>query len=172
MKRMLSAITCGAWLVGCVAIGEGVAAEGETGATLYKKHKCARCHGDEGKGDGPVFAKKGKSIGDWTQPATLAEFDDAYLAEIIIKGGKALGKSAKMLKYGRKLNEEQVATLVEYVHTLASAGEEEESVIPDAPAAEGDKSAKPDPMPAAEGDKSAKPDPMPAAEGDRTPAAD
>ena len=153
MKRMLSAITCGVWLVGCVAIAEGVAAEVETGATLYIKHKCARCHGDEGKGDGPVFAKKGKSIEDWTQPATLAEFDDAYLAEIIVKGGKALGKSPKMLKYGRKLNEEQVEALVAFVHTLASAGEGEESVIPDAPAAEGEESAMPDPTPAAEGEE-------------------
>ena len=157
MKRMLSAITCGVWMVGCIAIAEGVAADMETGATLYKKHKCARCHGDEGKGDGPVFAKKGKSIGDWTQPATLAEFDDAYLAEIIVKGGKALGKSPKMLKYGKKLNEEQVGVLVTFVHTLASAGEEEEkgeeSVIPDAPAAEGEESAMRDPTAAAEGEE-------------------
>ena len=133
MKRMLSAITCGAWLVGCVALGEGVAAEAETGATLYKKHKCARCHGDEGKGDGPVFARKGKSIGDWTQPATLAEFDDAYLAETGIRGKLFASRSAasvasisKLIEYDARILEEveRATRAMAELEKAIAAGEE------------------------------------------------
>ncbi len=164
MKRVLGAITCGVWMIGwigCVAIAQGVtadeepetpktptsevsAADVETGATLNREHKCSRCHGDEGRGDGPVFVKKGERISDWTQHIALADVDDAYLAEIIVKGGKALGKSPKMMKYGRKLNEEQVGALVTFIRALAPA-EAEERAIPDpTPAAEEEESAIPD----------------------------
>ncbi len=93
----------------------------EAGATVYKEQNCAECHGDTGKGDGYILPmlKVKVPMHDWTDKAALAGMTDEYFAEIIVKGGEPLGKSEVMLKYGDKLNEQQVQDLVAFMRSLA-----------------------------------------------------
>lgn len=108
--------------MGLLCSANQVAAEGnaEAGATVYKAQNCAECHGEKGKGDGyilPMLKVKVPML-DWTDQAALAGMTDEYLAEIIVKGGEPLGKSEVMLKYGDKLNEQQVQDLVAFIRSL------------------------------------------------------
>jgi len=58
-------------------------------------------------------------IRDWTDKAVMSPMTNEYLAEIIAKGGEALGKSDAMLSYGHKLNDQQIKDLVAYIRSLA-----------------------------------------------------
>ena len=83
-------------------------------SALYKK-RCLSCHGEHGKGDGPVALKlKGP-------PADLATAlvgkDDAYVAKVIREGGSAVGKSAQM-PAAKNLTDGEVDELVAYVKGL------------------------------------------------------
>ena len=94
----------------------------EAGAKQYKEvQNCKECHGDAGKGDGFVLPllKVKVEMHSWTDKAFMSELTDEYLAEIITKGGEALGKSAAMLEYADKLNEQQVKDLVAFIRSLA-----------------------------------------------------
>ncbi|PON17974.1 hypothetical protein C2W62_10325 [Candidatus Entotheonella serta] len=64
----------------CLAAVTGVFAQGDVdaGAKAYETLKCAKCHGDDGKGAGPTVKKlieKGKDIEmhDWTDKAFMSE---------------------------------------------------------------------------------------------------
>lgn len=85
---------------------------------LYKEH-CIKCHGEEGKGDGPTMKKqKGKAI-DWTDKAEMAKLADQDLFEIIWQGGKGVGKSKIMPGYKTKLTEEEAKALVPFSRSFA-----------------------------------------------------
>ena len=94
----------------------------EAGAKQYKEvQNCKECHGDGGKGDGFILPllKVKVEMHSWTDKAFMSALPDEYLAEIITKGGEALGKSAVMLEYSDKLNEQQVKDLVAFIRSLA-----------------------------------------------------
>ena len=98
-----------------------VAADGDVkkGAEIYEVQKCGRCHGKLGKGDGRVLLKlKVKSV-DWTDNDAMGKLSDDYLFTIIQKGGKAIGKSQKMLPYGRKLRDTETKDLIAFIRSLA-----------------------------------------------------
>jgi mono/diheme cytochrome c family protein len=109
--------------IGMLFFGNQATAQGnaEAGATVYKEQNCAECHGEKGKGDGYILPmlKVKVPMHDWTDKAALAGMTDEYLAEIIVKGGEPLGKSEVMLKYGDKLQEQQVQELVAFIRSLA-----------------------------------------------------
>lgn len=83
----------------------------------YEKN-CNTCHGPSGKGDGPA----GKMLK--PPPADLAAAlkgkSDADIAKVIKEGGKAAGKSPLMAAYGKKLSDDQIQALVEYVKGFSS----------------------------------------------------
>ena len=93
----------------------------EAGAKVYKEQNCRECHGETGKGDGYILPmlKVEVQIQDWTDKSVMSTMTDEYLAEIIVKGGEALGKSDIMLSYADKLNEQQVKDLVAFIRSLA-----------------------------------------------------
>jgi cytochrome c oxidase cbb3-type subunit 3 len=99
------------------------AAQGDiqAGAKLFKEHKCTRCHGESGKGDGPTARKlRGKAdFPDFTDKTEMAKQTDEFFAQIIAKGGKAVHKSSTMPSFGDKLNEEQINDLIAYIRTFA-----------------------------------------------------
>jgi mono/diheme cytochrome c family protein len=76
---------------------------------IYAKD-CAKCHGDSGAGDGAMAAKLKDKPSNWTAGG-LKDYDDAKLAEIIKKGGKAVGKSPAM-PASPKLSDDDVKALV------------------------------------------------------------
>jgi cytochrome c oxidase cbb3-type subunit 3 len=124
--QIMSNIYCGA-VLGLFAlvflVSNEAAAQGDiqAGAKLFKEHKCIRCHGESGKGDGPTAKKlKGKvEFPDFTNKAVMATETDEFFAQIIAKGGKAVQKSSTMPSFGDKLNEEQIHDLIAYIRTFA-----------------------------------------------------
>jgi len=65
------------------------------GAAEYQS-KCALCHGKAGAGDGAMagaLAVKPRNLAD---PMWQASITDAALDEVMLKGGKAVGKSELM----------------------------------------------------------------------------
>src|SRR5712692_1919009 len=94
----------------------------EAGAKQYKEvQNCKECHGDGGKGDGfilPLLKVKVERHS-WTDKTFMSELTDECRAEISTTGGEARGKSAVMLEYSDKLNEQQVKDPVAFIRSLA-----------------------------------------------------
>jgi mono/diheme cytochrome c family protein len=76
--------------------------------TLYKT-KCASCHAADGGGDTPVGKKLGARD---FRSAQVQKQTDAQLVEITAKGKN------KMPGYEKKLTDEQIKQLVDYVRAL------------------------------------------------------
>jgi len=88
------------------------------GRKLYTNY-CASCHGDKGKGDGVAAGSLPVKPQDHTNGAVMNQLTDQSLAEMISKGGGAVGKSTFMPAWGASLNEKQVRDIVAYIRTLA-----------------------------------------------------
>ena len=80
----------------------------EDGAAIYKS-KCARCHGEDGMSH--TFEGKMTSAAQFSNPE-IVKMPDADLTAVI-KGGKK-----KMPAFGKKLSDDQIASVLAYVHTL------------------------------------------------------
>lgn len=97
------------------------AAEGSVadGAKIFTAN-CARCHGKEGKGDGPDLVKLQSAVSpdDWTDKQSNQELTDTFIISMITKGGKANGKSRIMPAFGDKLNTQQVHDLLAFIRSL------------------------------------------------------
>jgi mono/diheme cytochrome c family protein len=89
------------------------------GAKIFAAN-CARCHGKEGKGDGPDLVKLQAAVSpdDWTDKQANQELTDSFIVAMITKGGKANGKSRIMPAFGDKLNPMQVRDLLAFVRSL------------------------------------------------------
>ena len=83
----------------------------------HDKH-CARCHGDEGKGDGRASELLKVKPADWTDASRMAALSDEQLFLIIEKGGKGTGKSKLMPSYEAKLDQKQINRLVAFVKSF------------------------------------------------------
>lgn len=95
-----------------------------TGASDFKL-LCSSCHGDKGKGDGPVSAALDPKPANFTDPNFLSRLNDAYV-KAVIKLGKtaAMEKSAggytplAMPAFSNKLSDGQVSSLIAYVRAI------------------------------------------------------
>ena len=87
------------------------ASAAQTGASLYAQ-RCAGCHGQTGKGDGPY----GKFLTPPPQPfsTALKGKSDSWIDSVITKGGPSVGLSATMPAQS-DLSNEQLKDLVEYI---------------------------------------------------------
>lgn len=65
-------------------------------AIAIYQQRCVTCHGSQGKGDGPAAAALTPKPRSFADAAWQKTVDDPYLANIIVKGGVAVGKSALM----------------------------------------------------------------------------
>jgi len=91
----------------------------KAGKELHVKH-CQRCHGEQGKGDGPAMkAVKTVKLADWTNHAEMAKYSDQDLYKITMEGGAAVGKSKLMPAYKGKLKEKEVWDLIAFIRSLA-----------------------------------------------------
>ena len=78
---------------------------------------CARCHGEDGHGDGPSVASlKGKpqSFSNCAQMRKISN-DTMFKA---IKGGGAVGLSGDMPDWSVDLSDDEIHDLVAFVHTF------------------------------------------------------
>jgi mono/diheme cytochrome c family protein len=98
-----------------VAAGPG-AMSAQSAADLYS-NKCAACHGDDGKGDGPA----GKAMVPPPAPfsTALKGKSDDWIATVITKGGPAVGMTPAMPPHPN-LSSDQVKALVQYIKELKS----------------------------------------------------
>jgi mono/diheme cytochrome c family protein len=102
------------FLSSLVALGLGLAfgaatTNADDAAALYKA-KCAGCHAADGSGNSP--AGKAMSVPD-LRSADIQKKTDAQLIDSTTNG------KGKMPAYKGKLTDDQIKSLVTYVHTLA-----------------------------------------------------
>ncbi len=98
----------------------GAAGDVTAGRALALKN-CVKCHGTDGKGDGPAVAAEHLSPppGDWTDKEDMSEHPDVFLRNIIEQGGAAMDKSLRMPAFGKKLTPAQVDDLIAYIRTFS-----------------------------------------------------
>ncbi|MFZ0678290.1 c-type cytochrome [Candidatus Binatus sp.] len=98
-----------------VIAGSGAIAA-QSPAALYSE-KCAACHGDSGKGDGPA----GQTMTPPPKPfsTALKGRSDSWIGTVITKGGPAVGMTPAMPPHP-SLSNDQVAALILYIKGLNS----------------------------------------------------
>jgi len=94
------------------------AAQAATAIENYA-HYCTQCHGTEGKGDG-VNATEEMPVSprNHTDPKEMGKLtsEDVYFA--IKDGGKSVGKSSLMPRWGGTMDDSEIKALVEHLSTL------------------------------------------------------
>lgn len=83
------------------------------GQKVYEA-KCLRCHGKEGKGDGPKAAELDKKPRDFTNRAHMAEHSDADLKKAVIEG------KPPMPSFKGKLKDKDIQDVIAYIKIFAA----------------------------------------------------
>ena len=97
------------------AVAATMAAEAE--ATF--RARCVTCHGASGEGDGPGSSALTPPPRNFRDPAWQAEVSDEHIANIVMYGGAAVGRSPTMPgNPDFAARPELVEALVEYVRSL------------------------------------------------------
>lgn len=110
-------------LAGVLAAGPSLGAGGAKpdaagGKAIYER-ECASCHGATGKGDGEDAAYFTTKPPDFSDRATLAKRDDAFLGAVITGGGPAKGLS-KDMPAAKNLSPAEVKSVVGYIRALSA----------------------------------------------------
>jgi mono/diheme cytochrome c family protein len=80
----------------------------------YERY-CQKCHGEQGKGDGPGAAMLNPKPRDYTDCKVMQNKKDDELIKVITDGGESIGMSADMQPWGGTLSAEEIKQLVKYV---------------------------------------------------------
>ena len=125
MRRAVLVLFGSILLVGAVAVGVAMVVQAPTpppgaplGQRVYYRY-CADCHGVDGRGSWRATFLLIRP-GDLTDPARQRAASDEYLFQLIKNGGAPLGKPG-MPGFGFHLDDDQIAAVIAYVRTLASA---------------------------------------------------
>jgi mono/diheme cytochrome c family protein len=107
-------------LAACVLLlcASNLRADSERGKNLYREN-CAPCHGVSGKGDGAGAESLPVRPADHTNAALMNSRSDAFLRDVIAKGGSAVGLSPFMPSWSGILKDAQIQDLVDYIRSLA-----------------------------------------------------
>jgi mono/diheme cytochrome c family protein len=81
-------------------------------------HYCAKCHGDDGKGDGPAAATLDPKPRDFANCQDMAKRSDAELFKVISQGGAAANLSPAMVAWGAVFTDDQMHGLVKFVRSF------------------------------------------------------
>jgi mono/diheme cytochrome c family protein len=101
-----------------LAEGESLRGDAGKGQGLYVQY-CATCHGQSGKGDGPVGATLNPKPADHTSAEYIGTLTDERLYLVIDKGGMAVGKSPLMAGWGAVLKDQDIRDLVAFIRQLS-----------------------------------------------------
>jgi mono/diheme cytochrome c family protein len=89
------------------------------GRQLYVTH-CASCHGDGGRGDGPSGAGLASKPADLADGRLMNALPDAFIVNIILRGGPAEGLSPTMPPFSGYLGEAQARDIAAYLRSIAT----------------------------------------------------
>jgi mono/diheme cytochrome c family protein len=127
-EKRFSRIVGGAALAAFLAVGLAAAAHAAGDAAKGKvifTTNCASCHGDSGKGDGPVGAALNPHPRDFTKGEF--KFDaakdgkpgsDAALTNVIKNGAGVYGGSPLMAPWGGTLSDADIQNVIAYIRTF------------------------------------------------------
>ena len=79
---------------------------------------CMKCHGAEGKGDGPAAATLATKPRNFTDCAMMGKITDDTLFNVIKNGGAAAGLSKDMQAWSTGFGDDEIHDLVAYVRTF------------------------------------------------------
>jgi mono/diheme cytochrome c family protein len=109
-----------------VALNSVAHADVETGKRIYQEN-CTPCHGKLGKGDGDGARSLPVRPADHTNGAVMNGRSDAFLRDVITKGGSAMGLSSFMPAWQGLFKDSEILDLVSYVRSLAGSANKAES---------------------------------------------
>ena len=92
----------------------------EQGKRLYKEN-CVPCHGESGMGDGVGARSLPVRPADHTNAAAMNGRSDAFLRDVITKGGGAMGLSSFMPAWQGLFKDSEILDLVSYIRSLAAS---------------------------------------------------
>jgi mono/diheme cytochrome c family protein len=79
---------------------------------------CVKCHGPEGKGDGPGAAALKTKPRNFNDCARMKSITDDTLFKVIKNGGAANGLSADMPSWSQGFEDDEIHGLVDYVRAF------------------------------------------------------
>jgi mono/diheme cytochrome c family protein len=79
---------------------------------------CVKCHGEQGKGDGPGAAMLNPKPRDFADCANMQKRSDDELFKVISEGGESIGMSADMQPWGGTLSETDIRALIKFVRSF------------------------------------------------------
>lgn len=114
-KIIMAALFCAGTLLAPWPTSTAEAYDLEATKTLYLE-KCAKCHGETGKGDGRKAKTLKKKPRDYTDTAKMSELTDEDLVTSITEGKKPMPSYKKGKK---KLTNVEIVDLVTFIRTFA-----------------------------------------------------
>lgn len=89
---------------------------GEAGKDNYIAN-CSPCHGDTGKGDGPLMETLGEGVKprDLSDAKLLSARTDEFLFKVVKSGGAAVGFSEAMPSWTETFTDAEIKQIVQYV---------------------------------------------------------
>lgn len=93
-----------------------------TGRELYLRHGCAVCHGDEGRGDGPMAPNLSPPPQDLHDPSTYRAGASAEEIASTIQKGLVVFQGSGMPAYAH-IPEDERLELARYIVSLQAKGE-------------------------------------------------
>ncbi len=102
-------------------MGLAEAKDERRGEALFQTY-CARCHGIEADGEGPMAILYRRLHAPKPSNFTIdyfAERPEAYLRKIILEGGERHGRSKYMPPFQGELGEHQIADLIAFIRKKA-----------------------------------------------------
>ncbi len=76
---------------------------------------CIGCHGDDGKGDGPLAESLDVKPRDLSDPAFTSSKSDAHLFKVIKQGGASVGLTENKAPFSGQLSDEEITNVVAYL---------------------------------------------------------
>ena len=122
MKRIAMFISLALGLLVVVFFGASyqraaAASDAKAGRQVHVSN-CQRCHGPQGKGDGPAGKLLKTKPADWTNKQKMSGLSDDYLYKIISGGGGSAGKSTLMPAFKGKLSDAQIRDVIAFIRSL------------------------------------------------------
>jgi mono/diheme cytochrome c family protein len=100
------------------AVAPSTPREVVAGRQLYVTH-CASCHGNGGRGDGASGAGLATKPADLTDGRLMNGLPDAFLINVILRGGPAEGLSPGMPPFAGYLGEAEARDIAAYLRSIA-----------------------------------------------------